>query len=167
METIAVYWEDPVKVYSISEKTQLDLAILHIPSAEISKWSDRISSLETFIKRFELITAHGSHPDKFEIFIVIDQGHTEVLQNCLHKWLEGDVDSSFSLRRQVAMCYLHGPHFQDRYGIADLAFTTFAENDIEIVLAGCAGTSMYLVTDMHDLTEGKRLLLETFVVPGS
>ena len=41
METVAVYKEERVKVYAITEKTDLALGVLRFPASKTEQWGDR------------------------------------------------------------------------------------------------------------------------------
>lgn len=167
METIAVYKEARVKVYGITEKDTLALVTLSFPANQMEQWGQRIGLLEEQIKRFELVTYHAADKEKTELHLLFDQIPYEPLNDRLENWVKSDQQSTFQFRQPVDILYLHGPHFQDRFGIADIAFNALKQNDIEILVSGCAGTSMYLVTAANQGATTLKLLTETFLIPTS
>ena len=64
----------------------------------------------------------------------------------------------------VALIYLHGPHFQDRYGIAEAALSPLQKADIPVLATGCSGTSVYIVVHENRADEAATCLAETFVI---
>lgn len=167
LETIAVYKEARVKVYGITEMDGLALVTLSFPANHMEQWGQRVALLEEHIKRFELVTYHAADEKRTELHLLFDQIPLESLSDTLEKWVKSDQQSTFQLRQPVDILYLHGPHFQDRFGIADIAFNALKQNDIEILVSGCAGTSMYLVTPAHQGATTLKLLTETFLIPTS
>lgn len=167
LETIAVYKEARVKVYGITEKNGLALVTLSFPANQMEQWGQRVALLEEHIKRFELVTYHATDKERTELHLLLDQIPLKSLSDTLEKWVKSEQQSTFQLRQPVDILYLHGPHFQDRFGIADIAFNALKQNDIEILVSGCAGTSMYLVTPSNQGTTTLKLLTETFLIPTS
>jgi len=167
LETIAVYKEARVKVYGITEKAGLVLVTLSFPANQIEQWGQRVVLLEDHIKRFELVTYHAANKARTEFHLLFAQTPLDSLIDTLKQWIENDQQTTFQLRQPVDILYLHGPHFQDRFGIADVAFNALKQNNIELLVCGCAGTSMYLVTPANRGVTTLKLLTETFLIPTS
>lgn len=166
METIAVYWEERIKVYGITPKNGLSLATLQFPYCDLVHLAAWARTLEQKINRFELITCQGSE-EGGELHLLLESRHLENLEMSLQgdKFLEESVD--LSLLHPVDLLYLHGPHFQDRYGILDAALQALRNHDIEIIGSGCAGTSMYLILPDGIGPTGHKVLTDTFLIPKS
>ena len=167
METIAVYKEERVKVYGITEKTGLALAIISFPASRVEQWGQLIVLMENHVERFEFVTYHATNKSMTELHLLFDQKKIEPLNDILSKWVGTNQQTEFRLKQPVDLLYLHGPHFQDRFGIADIAFNALLRKDIEILVSGCAGTSMYLVTPANQSQDVKKILTETFLIPTS
>jgi len=167
LETIAVYEEEGVKVYGITEKADLALAILRFPTHQIERWGVLIAEFENHIKQFDLITYHATNKDLTELHLLFDREEAERLNKIIKKKVQADPQTEFRLIQPVDILYLHGPHFQDRFGIADVAFNALLQNKINILVAGCAGTSMHLVTPANQGRNSLKILTETFLIPTS
>ena len=165
MQTIAVYREERVKVYGITEKADLSLAILCFPVAITELWGQRIIDLERSLKRFELVTWHAGNSNTIELHLLFDSNHGKVVRNALNALLKNEKNTEFTLKQPVELLFLYGPHFQDRFGIVDIAFTALSKHNIEILVSGCAGTSMYFVTSKDQGSKGLKILTNTFVIP--
>jgi aspartokinase len=167
LETIAVYKEERVKIYGITKKTGLTLVIIGFPASRIEQWGQLIVLIENHVERFELVTYHATNKSMTELHMVFDQKKIDLLNDVLKKWVGTNQQAEFRLKQPVDILYLHGPHFQDRFGIADIAFNALLRNGIEILVSGCAGTSMYLVTPASQGQDVKKILAETFLIPTS
>ncbi len=167
VETIAVYKEERVKVYGITLKVDLVLVILHFPVHQLEHWGEQIILLENHIKQFELVTYHATNKTMTELHLLIEQKKSEPLREIVEKWLSNHEEAGIKLKQPVDILYLHGPHFQDRFGIAEIAFQTLQQNNIEILVSGCAGTSMYLVTPEKLGRSSRKILADTFLIPSS
>lgn len=65
----------------------------------------------------------------------------------------------------VELVYFHGPHFGDRYGIADMALGTLRRKGLPILAAGCTGASVYIVVPEQRSAEIKQILSDVFDTP--
>lgn len=167
METIAVYWESRIKVYGITGKPGLAMGVLRFPANRTTYWGERIMELEGTLKRFELVTCHGADKDRMEVFLIIEDTGRDTMVKLMNQWLEPETAAQFSMIDPVDLVFLHGPHFQDRFGIAETAFSALARVSIPIMLSGCAGTSMYLVLPEDQGAAAMRILTDTFLIPTS
>jgi aspartokinase len=165
LETIAVYKEERIKVYGITKKTDLILVTLSFPANQIEQWGQRIDDLDNYSERFELVTYHAADKSMTNLHLLVDQKTIGSLIEMLTKWTKNTARSGFKLKQPVDILYLHGPHFQDRFGIVDTAFNALLQNNIEILVSGCAGTSMYLVTPAFQGQITLEILTETFLIP--
>ncbi len=168
METIAVYWEERIKVYSISEKSGLALGILHVPENCADSVGDHICALQQSVGRFEMVTAHPGGqelPGALTVHLLLENKSFAALQEWVEKKLARECGISLKVNNKVELLYLHGPHFQDRYGIVDAAFSAFAENNCPLLLCGCTGTSMYLVVPHGTSGNSREILSKKFLLP--
>ena len=165
METVAVYKEERVKVYGITEKSDLALGILRFPINKTELWGLRIIDFENSIKRFELVTYHSTNKNIIELHLLYDQKDSKSLSDKVGKWTENEEATDFNIIQPVDILYLFGPHFQDRFGIVETAFNAFLKNNINILVSGCAGTSMYFVTSKNQGHIGLKILQDTFLIP--
>ncbi len=165
METIAVYWEDRVKVYGITAKPGLGLGVLSFSAERLGCWSERIAELENSLSGFELVTCQRAGTDNLEFSLVIEANGGEFLVQRMQDWLECEPSAQFTMEKTVDMIFLHGPHFQDRFGIAETAFSALAKNSTPVLLSGCAGTSMYLLFAEGEGEAARRILTDTFLIP--
>ncbi|KJR97887.1 MAG: hypothetical protein VR65_23020 [Desulfobulbaceae bacterium BRH_c16a] len=165
METIAVYWEAQVKVYGITGKSGLALGVLRFHQDRMASWAERITHLESTLRRFELVTCHGTDKDRMELYLVIENDGRDAMLSLMNRWLEEEPAAQFSMNAPFYMIFLHGPHFQDRFGIAETAFSILAKHNIQITLSGCAGTSMYLIFPEDQGAAALKILKETFLIP--
>ncbi len=165
VETIAVYQEERVKVYGITEKADLALAILRFPAANTEIWGQRIANLGHSLKRFELVTCHPGRDNTIEMHLLVDRADAVRVHRAIKDAVKNEPDSECFLEQPVDVLFLFGPHFQDRFGIVNIAFTALCRNHIDILVCGCAGTSMYFVTPSAQAQQGARILTDTFLIP--
>ncbi len=167
METIAVYWEEKVQVYGISTKAGLCLGKLHFPEQLNEIWGDRITDLTEKSEKFEFVTLHNLKNNIFELLFVFEIKKKPGVVNYFQTVLEHDNKASFQTEDPVDIIYLHGPHFQDRFGIAEQALSALETYDKFITASGCAGTSMYIISRGGYGQKIVSILTDTFLIPVS
>ena len=165
METVAVYKEERVKVYGITEKTALNLAIVRFPADRTEFWGLRIIDFENYIKRFELVTYHATNKNITELHVLFELNNPNEFYDQLRRWVNAEQNTELVIKQPVDLLYLFGPHFQDRFGIIDIAFNAFLKTNIDILVSGCAGTSMYFVTSRYQGLRCLKILKDTFLIP--
>ena len=160
METIAVYWEQPIKTYGFQRVTDLILVEFSYPLKEIT-------SLGKILSRDALQMV------KAEFIIAQAFGEAISITLCLSEkeyrdfWVsvaEAPGSTPCEYTYPVGIIYFHGPHFGDRYGIAEAAFSNLSEADIEIVASGCSASSVFVVLAQDDVARAENVLSNTFEV---
>lgn len=165
METIAVYWEPKVRVYGLTTVTGLSLFSLFLPTEKLSHWGRVVEGLEGQGGKFELVNIQTASPTTMQLCLIPTlDNHGPDVRRELEEHLDNAEISSLKVTAPVELIYLHGPHFQDRYGIAEAALTPLKKVKISVLAAGCAGTSVYIVVAENRAREAAVCLSETFVL---
>jgi len=167
LETIAVYREERVKVYGISKLFGISLGILTFPTEHIGKCTELLQTLETLASKFELITLQSAKPPAITLHLLYVNNSEPSRNETIQSWLADNPDSGFTVQHPVDLLFLHGPHFQDRDGIAEIAFSALKMQSIRALVVGCAGTSMYIVLPQGQGPIAHHILTETFLIPTS
>ena len=84
---------------------------------------------------------------------------------CSDSSRENNIDLDIQTTSPVELVYFHGPHFGDRYGIADTALGTLRRKGLPILAAGCTGASVYIVVPEQRSAEIKQILSDVFDTP--
>jgi aspartokinase len=163
METIAVYWEPKIRVYGLTTQLGLSLYTLVFPTSRLAYWAGVVESLEAKGRAFELVNLQGVSASTMQLSLLPIAGASD-FRSLLEAGLENEEATSFSVADPVELIYLHGPHFQDRFGIAEAALAPLHRAGIPILAVGCAGTSVYLVIPENTANTAKTHLAETFVL---
>jgi len=159
METIAIYWEPVIKTYGIIERTGLSLVSLALDSTRsdpaIIDYLDAARTRDNV----KIVFASGATDEGLRVNILLD-GEAA---------LPGDGDSPPGLRvdAPVELVYFQGPHFGDRYGIAQAALDALADANIALRSMVCAGASVYLVVPEGQAGAAGKALTKAFAVPNS
>jgi len=165
METIAVYWESKIRIYGITIKPGLALLNLDYPLGCGAFWSDQLNGLQSIAGRFYMVTAQQTGMETLQLSLLVDQSVADDSRLFLERAVEMEGQSSLIVQQKVELIYLHGPHFQDRYGIADAAFTLLQKYGFSLLASGCTGTSVHIVVPAPTAQDVAQCLGETFIVP--
>ena len=160
METIAVYWEQPIKTYGFQKVTDLVLVEFSYPLKEITSLGRTLSQ-------------DALQKVKAEFIIVQEFGESISITLCLSEkeyrdfWVsvaEAPGLTPCEYTYPVGIIYFHGPHFGDRYGIAEATFSALSQADIEIVASGCSASSVFVVLAQDDIARAENVLSDAFEV---
>jgi aspartokinase len=162
METIAVYWEAQVRVYGLTEKRGLSMFTLHFPPRRLQYWGETLSELQAY-GEFELVFMQPAGTE-YKLTLLPAFGEVARFEALIQQRLLGETCSSLTCQAPVVVLYLYGPHFQDRYGIAEAALRPLRQASIGVLAMGCAGTSVYLVVGEGMAERARAALAETFVL---
>ena len=165
METIAIYWEKQVKVYGIILKSGLTLVRFQRGTKDFLPWHTLLTCFESNSVKFELIISAPDHKSESILTLVLDSDQFLILQKSLEN-IQRKGQSSFALTyKKIDLIYLHGPHFQERFGIFSKAIEPLESHHVETTLTGCAGNSMYIAVPEGQGQKSNEILHNTFHIP--
>lgn len=165
VETIAVYWEKHVKVYGIHRKDSLCLTTLSFSTETMAECGQLIAELQNNLIRFEFLTGQQSSSSHLDIHLLCCMSKKKELLATVNSWRDRGHTVRLTLKEHLAAIFLHGPHFQDRPGIVHIAFNALSNSNIDIIISGCTGTSMYIVTSQESVDKSREILAKAFLIP--
>ena len=165
VQTIATYWEKQIRIYGVSESRDLGLLRFTYPSADTLGLGRLILEGESLCSRFELVSSQAAGPEHFLLNVVgagkeIMQLAEMLVPETIRRW-----QTEPELISPVAAIYFHGPHFQDRFGIAYAVEKALAPHDVSMFFCGCTGTSVYLIVSEKDRKLAGAVIREHFLIP--
>ena len=160
METIAVYWESPIKTYGFQRLTDLALIEFSLPISEIKSLGEMLSQEDLQNVSPKFIIAQESD-QKFSFIFCLSVKEGKDFHACLEK-TPGPTPHGYI--HPVGIIFFHGPHYGDRYGIADATFSALLKADIQIIASGCSSASVYLVLAQDDMDRAEEMLAQKFEV---
>lgn len=166
METIAVYWEPVIRVYGFDIKKETALLELDVQMASADYWGRCIESLADSAPGFLLMLLQFVDSDTARICMAIQQEHAAACLREIEKFNQNGSGGSLRIHQPVDILFFHGPHFQERYGIATAVFQSIDPQQITLHTVGCTGTSVYLVVGGGQAEQAREMLSASFTVPG-
>jgi aspartokinase len=165
VETIAVYWEPRVKTYGFNEVTDLSLLEISIKPEQMADLGFGVQELGDLGIKLFLVLAQKLDVEDLGLYLLIKYEWEERIVTRLRQIIGGEPRESIHVTSPVGLIYFQGPHFGDRYGIADSAFRTLSRRAIPILAAGCSASSIYLVLPAERIKQGRTLLAKAFELP--
>ena len=165
MEISASYWEPKIKIYGFQETVDLSLIELTVKPEQIERWGLCMVALDEGGARFRLTLVQPDDHNRLQVRIVSHHKWEEIIAECIENKMKPDVEGSLRIQSPVELIYFQGPHFGDRYGIADSAFNILEDNNITVLASGCSGSVVYILFPEKNIKKAKQLLMSAFEVP--
>lgn len=162
-ETVARYVESRIGTYGIRVKKGLVLCTLRMSPDALGKWACAIAE-KGFIFHYASAVC-GNDPKDVFLAMVLDRKNDcpeDNMESCLPEF---GGSGSIELYENVHMISFHGPHFGDRYGIADKALSGLSGAGISVLLAGCVGATVSIVLPSGTSEIAIETLTEKFDFP--
>ena len=166
METIAVYWEQRVKIYGFQEKKNLSFLKLHLDYGDLGILGALLRQLGGSGLKYHLVLTPPVQKPAFGLYLLVDIEYEDRLQTEVRSIIPDSPQASLQIISPVESLHFHGPHFGDRYGIVTRAYKTLTEKNIKIFASACSSNSVYLILAEGALDEAKKHLSEVYEVPG-
>ena len=165
METIAVYWEPRIKTYGFNWVSELSLLELVSRPEQIADLGLGLQELGDLEMSLFLVLAQYAGDRELRVYLLVERQCEKTIIDHVHPIIGGNLGESIRVTSPVGLVYFQGPHFGDRYGIADSAFGALNRKSIPVLAAGCSASSIYLVLPQERLQESKTLLTAAFELP--
>jgi hypothetical protein len=165
METIAIYWEPKIKTYGLQELTDLCLLELDFKPEIMSDWGLEIQAMADLGIQFELVLLQYAKEASFRLYLLVKRVWEEPIATFINRGSRMKDGVKFGITSPVELIYFYGPHFGDRYGIADAAFKTLINKTVPAIVSVCSGSVIYLVLQEGMAREARISLSEVFEVP--
>jgi hypothetical protein len=163
-EVLCSYQEEIIKIYNIAHHTDLDLWCLALPLHRIGDFGKVLLELDELQLKMPFLVSNCS-PDKPEIYFsfCVSAAHRNQVKQVLVRNLTG-LDS-FCLG-PVFLLFLLGPHFGDRYGIANTLLRVLRNAGIPLLALSYTVSSFSLVIRGSSPDLSIAALYSNFQIPG-
>lgn len=165
-ETVARYEESRIRTYGIHLKTGLTICSGYLRPAEMGSWGrlmmDMANSNFCFVYASAAVTAEKGV--RMDLVLDLNKQKTGVPED-LMQMPEAPALARLETRKTSEMLSFHGPHFGDRYGIADKAMGCLERSGVPVWMAGCVGATVSLVVPPGMGARGAEALSEIFYTP--
>jgi aspartokinase len=163
-EIVCSYEEEIIKVYNVTYQIDLDLWNIALPHGSLGDFGTALLQLNEKHLRLPFLVSKSS-PDADSIYFALCFGatdHEKVKQAFAQKLPNPKL---FRLG-PVSVFFLHGPHFGDRYGIANALVRALRNAGIHPVAISCAVSSISFVIQGNNADQTLAALNSSFQMPG-
>lgn len=165
METIAIYWEPVIRIYGIESRENIVFFELTFPVKDLEFHGTNIEKMATTCSDFIMVLLQYINEKSAKLCIAIQSQYAEALHHNLDGLSKKGYKVTIQFLQNVDLVFFHGPHFQDRYGIAETVFKVLDLKTISLRALGCTGTSVYLVVNTGEADIVRKMLSQGFIVP--
>jgi hypothetical protein len=165
VETIAIYWEPIIKTYGFLEKSGLALCRLVFPLEQTAEWGRRIQEMSSSGDGFLLALGQLVDRETLQFNLLLEAQGLARIRLALEQRPALEAQTGIEIETPVELLYFQGPHFGDRYGIADAVWTCLIRRKVPVLALTCTGASVYLILPEGQTATARAALGEAFEAP--
>jgi aspartokinase len=156
---IASYQEKIIRIYDIIQQGELDLWSLVVDQSGVAQLARAMIDLGQLGIRMPFVIAVLS-PENRLVFNFCFPGEKDAQ---IRETFSAQLGNTALARHsQVEALYIHGPHFGDRYGIANTLVRALERGGVSLLALGCAVSSISVIIRKEDLGQAVQVLEATF-----
>ncbi len=165
METAASYTEAKIKTYGFETKFNQCICEFSLGSEQFITLDQRRSDLDRTTIPFEMVLMGPSDDYQCHLSIVVSNHHRNIFRQFVSDINPQLADLDMRFTAPVELLYFFGPHFGDRFGIADFTFNALAENNLSVIASSFSSASIFLVLPEHCALKAKAVFSNLFEIP--
>ncbi len=159
-EVVAAYQEKVIKIYHLIEQTDLDLWSFSIPSSTLlENLGAALMALGRQGLKIPFLVALPGPEDRFVCTFSTASENNEEVARLVEEHIPVLPPERVA---PVAALFFHGPHFGDRYGIADTLMQALEKVQVEPLALSCTVSSISVVINEENLVPAMDVLSQTF-----
>lgn len=166
-ETVARYEERKIRTYGIEIRSGLVLCTVYIRPEQTGQAAQIAARAgEVGFRFFYASAARTESGISLELLLEAKNSRGEGAGIC-QPLFSALAAEGVLFRKDAELIRFHGPHFGDRYGIADKALSVLGQAGVSVWLAGCVGATVSIVIPPGASARAVEALCGVFEVPGA
>ena len=165
METVAMYWEPKIKTYGFQVIKSLAVYRYVIPANLPAHWDRALEFIERGHDRFHLIYGHLNPSLDLSLSLLCEPGQGRSVARGLEIEIPMDECCRGRVTTPVELLFFQGPHFGDRFGIADFTYRALKDHADGLLAAVFSCASIYLVLSEGAADGAREHLTAAFTIP--
>lgn len=155
------FHEEIITIYDFEYRAGLDLWRAKLPLGKLRDFAAFLSSLDSSGLRMPfLVSASPSGEENISFSFLFEAAHHDIIEQT-----PAGTSSGLFRLGPVSVFFLHGPHFGDRYGIANALVKSLRGAGVPLLALSCAVSSISLVVRSGDSDQTIRALDSVFKTP--
>ena len=160
-----MYWEPRIKTYGFQVVKDLALYRYRLPAELPAEWTRAIRRIEDGSNRFHLVYIQLNESCKLDLGLLCEPDQGIQLARRIATEMPTAKDR-LQVSAPVELIFFQGPHFGDRFGIADFTYKALKEKADLLLAAVFACHSIYLMLPEGAADETRTRLAAAFRIPG-
>ena len=156
---IASYQEKVIRIYDIVQQSDLDLWSLVVDQKGLAKLGAALMALGQGEIKLVFVMALLSSENRLVFNFCFPGEQESQIREVFSSHLG---NTEFSCHSAVAALYIHGPHFGDRYGIANTLVRALESGGVSLLALGCTVSSISVIIREEDLVAAVQALEASF-----
>lgn len=165
METIAVYRESRIRTYGFCVREGLLLGRLTFAGGPSALTADTLAVMGQGDGSFQWVWAQPAHGSGIEIFLLCSADRQADVEQLICQVLGQSTLAAEEALSLVDLLYFQGPHFGDRYGIADFTLRALTQVQVPLIAVTCSGSVIGLVVPAGWGCKTESILSREFEIP--
>lgn len=165
METSAVYWEPRVRTYGFEVHEKFAVWQLDIAAHGFRDWGARLARWQEADATYRWVHAQAGLDGTITLWVTCDAVNRKRIASFVDLASNARDDVTPTLHWPVDVLFFQGPHYGDRYGIADYTFKALQRHDIPLLAMICCVNSVTLVLPDRWGLKTKAALSQEFEIP--
>jgi aspartokinase len=161
-EVVASYQERKPKVYGLNYRDNQSLILIRMDARSIGSLGSILKALASPTTSLSFLASGPDDHGKMNIFFCLPKSAERFTEKLLNTW---ESDIYIKGVTSVGMFSMTGPHFGDRYGIADELLRALDKSGIDLLAFTCAIASIRGVVPAHQIEAVIRAIKGCFEVP--
>lgn len=165
METIAVYWEDKVRTYGFEVKEKLAACRFDLETPRLTEVARCLSQWPETDGAYRWVYALPGNPGHLDLWLICDEAFCPALEAFAERLRRSNPAFVADIHHPVDMVVFQGPHYGDRYGIADFTLNALKTHRIPWLAMNCCISSVSLLLPDRWGQRAKQLLSCVYEIP--
>jgi aspartokinase len=150
-EIVCSYQEEIIKIYDLAYQSDLDLWTATVPFEGLGEFSKVLLDLhELQFKMPFLVSKSSSEFNRLYFAFCLPAAYHEEAMRAFDR---NSPQADLFCHHSVSVIFLHGPHFGDRYGIANALVKTMWRAGVFPLAMSCAVSSLSVVIEGSELNK--------------
>ncbi len=165
METAARYTEAKIKTYGFEtrrDRCLCEFSLVPEPWRQRHR-PDAADGMDAI--PFDMVLLEPPDGDQYPLAVVVADRHRRALQQFVAGMGPRPAGMEMRCTAPVELLYFFGPHFGDRFGIADATCHALDQHNIRLIASAFSSSSVFLVLAEHGAEMAKAIFADLFEIP--
>lgn len=166
METIALYWEPKIKTYGFQVVKDLTMCEYLIPLHLLVDWDRVLEGIAIAPRQFHLLCGQLNKGSELSLLVLSNPDQARAFNRPMQELFPEAEGCRSRVITPVELLFFQGPHYGDRYGIADFTYQALKSHADSLLATVFSCASVYLVLPEGSADGVRDRLTATFNIPG-